>query len=141
MATNLIEALEEWIEGQPSITGLFPDNIYNEDAPPGSGQQLPSLTFSQSTGKIQNLIGGSGPIQWPEVGVVVQAETSEAARSLAGRVRNIIMAGSPLTWAGGKEIGRYETDGEGGELKEGIGPEGGDVWEHTIPLIFGIVRD
>jgi hypothetical protein len=142
MAANIIEALEEWITSQTSITDLFPDNVYQSDAPPGSGQQLPSLTFTQETGRIVNIIGDpTRAIQYPEVKVQVQAEFAEDSRSLAKRVARLILSGSQLTWADGREIGRYQTDGEGGELREGIGPDGGDVWEHTIPLIFVIMRD
>jgi hypothetical protein len=140
MAANLIEALEAWIGEQPAITGLFPVEIYNDDAPPGGGVQLPALTFTQKSGKILGLIGG-GIIQWPEVNIEVQAAYAEDARRLAGRVRDILLQGSPLSWQGGSEAGRYETDGEGGELEQGIGPDGGDVWVHRIPLVFITARD
>ncbi len=142
MASNLIESLEAWIGEQPAITGLFPVDVYNEDAPPGGGIQLPSLTFSQKYGRLVNLIGGgTRAVQYPEVNIEVQAESAEEARRLAWRVRDVLLVGSPLSWEGGRELCRYETDGEGGGLETGIGPDGSDVWVHQLPLIFVVARD
>lgn len=139
MAVNLIEAINEWINEQPSITELFEGGIYNDDSPPTEGPALPALTFTQGDTRLIKVIG-QPPIEFPEVNVVVQAVYAEDARRIAGRVKEILLAGSSLAWLGGKEISRQESDGEGGKLVEGIGPEGGDVWEHRIPLVFCTVR-
>ena len=140
MATNLIEALEAWVGSQTSIGDLFPGGTYQDDSPPDSGTSLPALTFTQTSGRIVNVIGSSS-IQWPEINVEVQAIYAEDARSLADRVAKLILSGSSLTWMGGREVGRYQVDGEGGELLEGVGPNGSDVWVHRIPLVFVMVRD
>ncbi len=141
MVANLIEALEAWISAQPEITDLLAGAAYIDDSPPGDGPQLPSLTFSQKTGRVQNLVGTPASIQWPEVSIEVQAEYAEEARRIAWRVRDLILDGPPLAWHGGREAGRSEGDGEGGELEEGVGPDGSDVWVHRVPINFCITRD
>jgi hypothetical protein len=142
MAANLIEAIEEWIGSQTSITGLFAGGTSLEDAPPEAGEALPSLAIVQRTSRIVNIVGSSSrAIQYLEVDAQIQAIYAEDARRLAGRVRDLILSGGTLTWSGGREVGRYQADGEGGELEEGIGPDGSDVWVHRIPLVFCTVRD
>ncbi len=37
-------------------------------------------------------------------------------------------------------VGQYLTEGEGGELEEGLGPDGSDVWVHRIPIVFTTAR-
>jgi hypothetical protein len=139
LASNLLEALVEWIEVQPAIADRFPGGVYQQDSPPGAGSQLPSLTLSQESGKVLGLLNGA-TIQWPEVGIEVQAEYAGDARKLAEWARNMILSGPSLSWDGGSEAGRYEADGGGGELERGIGPNGGDVWAHRIPLVFITAR-
>jgi hypothetical protein len=143
VASNLIEALEEWVESQTSITDLFPGGTYQDDAPPESGIALPALTFAQQTGRVVNIIGRSPTlaIQYPELNVEVQAVYAEDARRIAETVAKLILSGGELSWLGGREVGRHQVDGEGGELLEGVGPDGSDVWAHRIPLVFVVVRD
>ena len=137
MAANLIEALVQWCDSQPELLELFPGGIYNSVVPTGPSTPLPYLNFTQSDGKILNLIGLQRAVVWPSIAIQSRSFAADQARANGGLVRDIILqSNDPLVWLGGVEAGRYQTDGEGGELEEGLGPDGSDVWVHRIPLVF-----
>lgn len=137
MATDVIEALVQWCDEQAELQELFPGGIYNTMAPTGPSTPLPYLTFIQADGKILNVIGGTKAVSWPTVAIEARAIAADQARELGAQVRDILLeAPGSLQWIGGMEAGRYETDGEGGELEEGLGPDGSDVWVHRIPMVF-----
>lgn len=140
MTRNLIEALVEWCDGNEVITAAFPGGVHNTDAPTGTATALPYLTFTQGESRIVNVIGGGRAVMFPVVQIEARAVYAEDARYLGETTRNTILAGGPLSWAGGREVGRVEIEGEGGELEEGLGPDGSDVWVHRIPIQFTTAR-
>jgi hypothetical protein len=143
MPQNLIEALVAWSEGQDALIAAFPGGIHNDDAPTGTTTPLPYLTFTQGDSRQVNVIAGVGGkwVQWMTVNIESRAVYSADARTLGTLVRDALVDDPALmTWAGGRECGRYLTDGEGGELEDGMGPDGSDVWVHRIPITFTTAR-
>jgi len=137
MPANLIEALVAWADDQPWIVSAFPGGVHNTDAPTGASTPLPYLTFTQGDTRVLNVIGGgTRSVQWPTVMIEARAVYAADARNLGGQIRDLLLVSGPLAWLGGTESGRYETEGEGGELEEGLGPDGSDVWVHRIPIVF-----
>ena len=142
MPSNLIESLVAWSDEQPYITATFSGGVYNTEAPTGTATALPYLTFTQADSRVLNVIGGGPPVaQWLTVLVESRAVYAHLAREYAERVRDFLLRQPPsLAWSGGYETARYQGDGEGGELEEGLGPDGSDVWVHRIPLVFCVTR-
>lgn len=141
MSANLIEALVDWADAQDDLTAEFAGGIYNSDAPTGSDTPLPYLTFTQSDSRQQNIIGCRKWVQYMTVNLESRATFAADARTLGTLVRDrIVDDPSLLVWAGGQAVGRYLTEGEGGELEEGLGPDGSDVWVHRIPIVFTCAR-
>lgn len=136
MARNFIEALVEWADGDAIITTAFPGGVWNTAAPTGADTALPYLTFTQGESRILNVIGGNRAVVFLVVQIEARAIYAEDARYLGEIVRNEILDGPMLTWSGGVEAGRVEIEGEGGELEDGLGPDGSDVWVHRIPIQF-----
>lgn len=140
MNRNLIEALVDWCDGNEVLTTAFPGGIYNTSAPTGSDTPLPYLTFAQGESRIVNVIGGNRAVAFPVVQIEARAIYAEDARYLGEQARTTLLGAGPLSWAGGQEVGRIEIEGEGGELEEGLGPDGSDVWVHRIPIQFTTAR-
>ena len=136
MARNLIEALVEWADADPTVNALFPGGTWNTAAPTGADTALPYLTFTQGEGRIVNVIGGNRAVQFPVVVIEARAVFAEDARYSGQAIRDALLAAPPLAWTGGVEAGRCEIEGEGGELEDGLGPDGSDVWVHRIPIQF-----
>lgn len=145
MANNLIEALEEWADAQPDLAAQFPGGIYNSAAPTGPTTLLPYLTFAQADSRQQNVIGAIGGVnrwvQYMTVNLEARSYLAADARIGGTLVRDrIVDDTTALIWPGGSCVGRYLTEGEGGELEEGLGPDGSDVWVHRIPIVFTCAR-
>lgn len=137
MAADVVEALVQWCDAQPALLGLFPGGIYNSNAPTGPSTPLPYLTFTQSDSRILNVIGLQKSVSWPTIAIESRAVAADQAREYGAQVRDLLLsAPGTLVWTGGIEAGRYQADGEGGELEEGMGPDGSDVWVHRIPLVI-----
>lgn len=136
MNRNLIEALVDWANNNAVLSATFPGGIWNTDAPTGTATALPYLTFTQGESRILNVIGGGRAVAFPVVQIESRAVFAEDARYLGEVARDAILGGPPLSWAGGVESGRCEVEGEGGELEDGLGPDGSDVWVHRIPIQF-----
>jgi len=140
MTANLIETLVEWIDDQDDLVSIFPGGIWDSDAPTGTSTPLPYLTFRQTDSRMINIIGGKF-VQFMTVNLESRAVYAATARTLGTQVRDrIIDDATRFVWAGGQAVGKYLTDGEGGELEEGRGPDGSDVWVHRIPIIFTTAR-
>ncbi len=140
MVNNLIEALVAWADVQDDLTATFVGGIYNSDAPTGTTTPLPYLTFRQADSRQLNIIGGQF-VQWMTVNLEARAVFASDARIFGTLVRDrIVDDDAKLIWAGGQAVGRYLTEGEGGELEEGMGPDGSDVWVHRIPIVFTTAR-
>lgn len=141
MATNLIEALAEWIDATPWFAANF-SGVHNSQVPNSTGAVLPYLTFVQTDSRASSFITGAvrKALVYPVLAFEVRAATGAMARSLGEQARDQILAGTPLSWTGGLECGRFPTDGEGGELEEGLGIDGTDVWVHRVPITFITAR-
>lgn len=136
MTANLIEALVAWIDAQDDIAAVFPGGTWDSDAPTGTATELPYLTFRQGEARPTNVIGGK-LIQYVTVNLEARAAQAADARRAGTLVRDRLIDGAEFfTWEGGQAVGRYMADGEGGELEEGFGPDGSDVWVHRIPVVF-----
>ncbi len=141
MNRNLIEAMVDWANTDPALTAAFPGGIWNTDAPTGTATALPYLTFTQGESRILTTIGIVRSVIFLVVQIEARAVYAEDARYLGEQARNAILAAPALSWSGGQECpGRIEIDGEGGELEEGLGPDGSDVWVHRIPIQFFTAR-
>ncbi len=140
MVSNLIEALVAWADAQDDITATFVGGIHNTDAPTGTTTPLPYLTFTQADSRQLNIIGG-GFVQYMTVNLESRAVYAADAREFGTLLRDrLIDDDAKLIWAGGQAVGRCLTEGEGGELEEGMGPDGSDVWVHRIPIVFTTAR-
>lgn len=141
MSANLIEALCTWADSDSWFAENFPGGIWNTDAATGTTTPLPYLVFTQGESRNLNIIGSPlRSVVFYTVQLEARAALAEDARNLGEQVRQQILSGPPLSWAGGLECGRLEIDGEGGELEEGLGPDGSDVWVHRIPIQFTTAR-
>ena len=138
MPSNLIEALSAWAAEQPYLTGLFTGGIYQSEMPPTEESAPPYLTFVQGDSRALNVIGTAQPVaEWLTVVLEVRHSTAAAARQHAQKARRYLLdAPLSLSWDDGRESARYRIDGEGGELEEGLGPGGTDVWVHRLPIVF-----
>ncbi len=141
MPSDLIEALVQWCDASPDLLDLFPGGVYNSIVPTGPSTPLPYLVFTQSDSRILNIIGAGKSVTWPVVSLESRAVQADQARELGAQVRDLLLVNrGTLVWIGGSEADRYETDGEGGEMEEGLGPDGSDVWVHRIPMVFVTAR-
>ena len=138
---NLIESLVDWADNQLDLVAAFPGGIWDSDAPTGATTPLPYLTFRQSDSRQQNILVPGTWVQYMTVNLEARDTYAANARTAGTLVRNrIVDDQTPLQWAGGQCVGRYLTEGEGGELEEGLGPDGSDVWVHRIPIVFTCAR-
>lgn len=133
---NLIEALVDWANTTTAVASAFPGGVWNTAAPTGTATALPYATFTQGEGRIVNVIGGNRAVQFPVVVIESRAVFAEDARYLGQALRDTLLTAPAFSWQGGSEAGRCEVEGEGGELEDGLGPDGSDVWVHRIPVQF-----
>ena len=131
---NLIEALVAWADDQPSISDVFDGGIYQDTVPIGA--ELPYLTFIQADSRPLNIIGRTDRVEFVDVSIEARADNAVDARRYGQAVKTLLLNSGPLQFANGSEAGRHAGTGEAGELEDGTGPGGVDVWVHRVPVTF-----
>lgn len=138
---TFLEALVAWLEGSETVSALFTGGIYNTQADPYA--ELPYLVLRQTD---SNPLGTIGRPRWVDkitIAFEARATLGDAAELLVEQLRIALFAApiSLLGWSNGQECGRYLIAGAGGELEEGLGPNGEDVWVQRLPIGFTITRN
>jgi hypothetical protein len=132
---TLIEALVEWADAQPSMLNWFPGGFYQGIAPTGTDTVLPYMTFVQTDNRPTNIMGRSSRVEHVEVTLEARADNAKDAGRIGQQARDLLLNAAPLSYSTGAESGRY-LGGETGEIEDGMGPDGSDVWVHRIPMTF-----
>ena len=138
MNATLLEALVAALEANETIVGLFGAQIYNTTAAPGG--ILPSLNLKQTDSQPTGIIGRKWWIDKVTVAFEVRDTTGDSAEILADQLRTALMLASPVGWTNGQENGRFLMQGASGELEDGLGVDGSDVWVERLPIGFNITR-
>lgn len=138
MNATLLEALVAQIEANETIIGLFPGGVYNTTAAPGA--DTPSLNLKQTASQPTGIIGKKWWIDKVTVNFEVRDTTGDSAEILADQLRTALVQCIPVGWANGHENGRFLMEGAAGELEEGLGVDGSDVWVQRLPIGFNITR-
>jgi hypothetical protein len=137
---TFLEALAAYLESQASVLDLFPGGIYNTTAAPGA--EIPYLTLKLADSQATGIVGRPIWIDKLTINFEVRETTGDAATLLVDQLRTAIMSPpiSLLSWATGRECGRFLMPSAAGELEDGLGVDGSDVWVERLPIGFTITR-
>jgi len=140
MNNDLLEALVAYLEANQTIVGLFTGGIYNTTAAPGA--VTPFLTLQATDSTPQGVIGFARWLDKVIVNFEVRHNTGDQAVQLVSQLRRALTTPgqTPVGWAGGQECGRWLAPGASGELEDGLGVDGSDVWVQRLPIGFTITR-
>jgi hypothetical protein len=142
MNNSLLEALASYLAADPIISAIFA-GIYTSSAAPGTA--LPYLTLLKASSVPVGILGVyQGKRAWTDkvtVNFEVRNTGADTADVLTEQLRTALMRRQqPLGWAAGQECGRWLAGDETGELEDGLGVNGTDVWVARLPVGFTITR-
>jgi hypothetical protein len=140
MNKTFLEALAAYLEANENILDLFSGGIYNTTAAPGA--ETPYLLLKLADTDPTGIIGGRWWVDKVTVNFEVRQTTGDAANVLIDQLRTALMA-QPMTlvaWSNGQECGRWLQPSAAGELEDGLGVDGSDVWVERLPIGFTITR-
>ena len=138
MNATLIEALVAQIEANEAISSLFPGGVWNTVA--AAGDELPYVTLVKAGSEPTGIIGRKLWLDKITINFQVFAVGGDVAELLVDQLQTLLMQSAPVGWTTGQECGRWLAPGETGQLDEGLGPNGEDVWIQTLPIGFTITR-
>lgn len=135
----MLEALVAAIEANGAIVDLFPGGVYNTTAAPGA--ELPYLVLRQNDSNPFGIVGRRQWIDKVTVNFEVRDVTGDSAEILADQLSTALMQSATVTWTNGLECGHWLASGATGELEEGLGVDGSDVWVQRLPIGYTITRN
>lgn len=148
VAGGLLEALADFLDEAAAIQEAVAGTVWQAEAPPP--EALPYVVFSvEETANLLTFKPGCA-IETTVIRFYCRGGDAAAASALAATVKAALLGGpnglgvfvppARLTFADGREIGRYSLGPGGVQLDPDRAPGGVDSWVAHFPVTFKVAR-